>query len=123
MSLVAHLTELRNRVAKALSAVVAAGVVAFFWYQHGLGAFVRSPYCDLPAGLHYGGGKAGCGLLVTDVFGGGALPPESGLRRFWRHRGGHWCPGGGSSAPETRLLSPLPFATATTACPHAVGAK
>jgi sec-independent protein translocase protein TatC len=70
MSLVAHLTELRNRIAKALIAVVVAGGVAFWWYQHGLGTFIRAPYCDLPANLRYGGGKNGCGLLVTDVFGG-----------------------------------------------------
>jgi sec-independent protein translocase protein TatC len=70
MSLVAHLTELRNRIAKALIAVLAAGAVAFWWYQHGLGDFVRAPYCDLPAKLRYGGGQNGCGLLVTDPFSG-----------------------------------------------------
>jgi sec-independent protein translocase protein TatC len=70
MSLVAHLTELRNRVAKALVAIVIAGGVAFWWYEYGLGTFIRAPYCDLPANLRYGGGKSGCGLLVTDVFGG-----------------------------------------------------
>jgi sec-independent protein translocase protein TatC len=70
MSLIAHLTELRNRVAKALLAILVATAVAFWWYQHGLGTFIRAPYCDLPAHLRYGGGKSGCGLLVTDVFGG-----------------------------------------------------
>jgi sec-independent protein translocase protein TatC len=70
MSLVAHLTELRNRIAKALIAVLVAGAVAFWWYQHGLGDFVRAPYCDLPAKLRYGGGQNGCGLLVTDPFSG-----------------------------------------------------
>jgi sec-independent protein translocase protein TatC len=70
MSLVAHLTELRNRIAKALLALLVATAIAFWWYEHGLGAFIRAPYCDLPAHLRYGGGKAGCGLLVTDVFGG-----------------------------------------------------
>jgi sec-independent protein translocase protein TatC len=70
MSLVAHLTELRNRIAKSLIAVLVAGAVAFWWYQHGLGTFIRAPYCDLPPHLRYGGGKDGCGLLVTDVFGG-----------------------------------------------------
>jgi sec-independent protein translocase protein TatC len=70
MSLVAHLTELRNRVGKALLALLVATAVAFWWYQHGLGGFIRAPYCDLPAHLRYGGGKEGCGLLVTDVFGG-----------------------------------------------------
>jgi sec-independent protein translocase protein TatC len=70
MSLVAHLTELRNRIAKTLLALAVATVFAFWWYEHGLGAFIRAPYCDLPANLRYGGGRTGCGLLITDVFGG-----------------------------------------------------
>jgi sec-independent protein translocase protein TatC len=70
MTLIAHLTELRNRVAKSLLALLVASAIAFWWYGHGLGTFIRAPYCDLPAHLRYGGGKEGCGLLVTDVFGG-----------------------------------------------------
>jgi sec-independent protein translocase protein TatC len=70
MSLIAHLTELRNRIAKALLALAVASAVAFWWYQHGLGTFIRAPYCELPAHLRYGGGQQGCGLLITDVFGG-----------------------------------------------------
>ena len=70
MSLIAHLTELRNRIAKALLAIAIASAVAFWWYQHGLGTFIRAPYCDLPPHLRYGGGQHGCGLLITDVFGG-----------------------------------------------------
>jgi len=70
MSLVAHLTELRNRVAKALLALLVGTAIAFWWYQHGLGTFIRAPYCNLPAHLRYGGSGAPCGLLVTDVFGG-----------------------------------------------------
>jgi sec-independent protein translocase protein TatC len=70
MSLIAHLTELRNRIAKALLAIAVATAVAFWWYQHGLGTFIRAPYCNLPAHLRYGGGQHGCGLLITDVFGG-----------------------------------------------------
>ena len=49
MTLVAHLTELRNRVAKALLALLVATAVAFWWYEHGLGDFIRAPYCGLPA--------------------------------------------------------------------------
>jgi sec-independent protein translocase protein TatC len=70
MSLIAHLTELRNRVAKALLALLVGTVIAFWWYDHGLGGFIRAPYCNLPAGLRYGGNENGCGLLITDVFGG-----------------------------------------------------
>ena len=63
MSLVAHLTELRNRIAKALLALLVATAVAFWWYDHGLGEFIRAPYCNLPADLRYGGDEptaAGC---------------------------------------------------------------
>src|SRR3954468_11647054 len=70
MSLIAHLTELRNRVAKALLALLVATAVAFWWYDHGLGEFIRAPYCNLPADLRYGGDDSGCRLLITDVFGG-----------------------------------------------------
>jgi sec-independent protein translocase protein TatC len=70
MSLVAHLTELRNRVAKSLLAVLLASAVAFWWYDHGLGEFIRAPYCNLPAHLRYGGDAGSCDLLVIDVFGG-----------------------------------------------------
>jgi sec-independent protein translocase protein TatC len=70
MSLIAHLTELRNRVAKALLALLIGTILAFWWYQHGLGTFIRAPYCGLPSHLRYGGSGAPCGLLITDVFGG-----------------------------------------------------
>jgi sec-independent protein translocase protein TatC len=71
MSLIAHLTELRNRVARSLLALLVAGAFAFWWYGHGLGDFIRAPYCGLPAGLRFDGDAAGgCGLLITDVFGG-----------------------------------------------------
>jgi sec-independent protein translocase protein TatC len=71
MSLIAHLTELRNRVAKALLALLVATAVSFWWYGHGLGDFIRAPYCGLEPELRYGGtDTGGCGLLITDVFGG-----------------------------------------------------
>lgn len=70
MTLIAHLTELRNRVAKALLAILVATAIAFWWYEHGLGDFIRAPYCGLPANLRYGDGDTGCGLLITDVFAG-----------------------------------------------------
>jgi sec-independent protein translocase protein TatC len=70
MTLVAHLTELRNRVAKALLALLIATAVSFWWYEHGLGEFIRAPYCGLDPNLRYGGNDTACGLLITDVFGG-----------------------------------------------------
>jgi sec-independent protein translocase protein TatC len=70
MTLVAHLTELRNRIAKALLAVLIATAISFWWYEHGLGDFIRAPYCGLPADLRYGDSDSGCGLLITDVFAG-----------------------------------------------------
>ena len=71
MSLVAHLTELRNRIAKALFFLLIGTAVAFWWYDHGLGDFIRAPYCGLDEDLRYGGDDSGgCGLLITDVFGG-----------------------------------------------------
>ena len=70
MTLVAHLTELRNRIFKALLALLVATAVSFWWYEHGLGEFIRAPYCNLPADLRYGDDDTGCGLLITDVFGG-----------------------------------------------------
>ena len=69
MTLIAHLTELRNRIAKALLALLIATAVAFWWYEHGLGEFIRAPYCGLDPDLRYEGDQ-GCGLLITDVFGG-----------------------------------------------------
>ena len=70
MSLIAHLRELRNRVAKALLFLFIGAAVAFWWYDHGLGTFIRAPYCDLPPKLRYGNDDGDCGLLITDVFGG-----------------------------------------------------
>lgn len=69
MALTAHLRELRRRVTVSLLVVGAVSAVAFWWYDHGLGEFVRSPYCDLPPGLR-GDLGGNCGLLVTDVLGG-----------------------------------------------------
>ncbi|MGY1812419.1 twin-arginine translocase subunit TatC [Blastococcus sp. SYSU D00820] len=70
MSLIAHLTELRNRIGKALLALLIASAFAFWWYEHGLGDFIRAPYCGLEPELRYGDADTGCGLLITDVFGG-----------------------------------------------------
>ncbi|WP_138757791.1 twin-arginine translocase subunit TatC [Modestobacter altitudinis] len=73
MTLVGHLRELRNRVGIALLFVLVGTAVAFWWYEHGLGDFIRAPYCDLPDDLRYNEADGTCGLLVTDVFGGALI--------------------------------------------------
>jgi sec-independent protein translocase protein TatC len=75
MTLIAHLRELRNRVAIALLFVLIGTAVAFWWYEHGLGEFIRAPYCGLDTDLRaLGTGSTGdCELLVTDVFGGALI--------------------------------------------------
>jgi sec-independent protein translocase protein TatC len=76
MSLVAHLRELRTRVALALLFVAIGTAVCFWWYDHGLGALIRAPYCAIPAGnraLGTGSSAGDCTLLVTDVFGGAVV--------------------------------------------------
>ena len=73
MSLIGHLRELRNRIGIALLCVLIATAVAFWWYEHGLGDFIRAPYCGLPEDLRYSDSEGGCGLLVTNVFGGALI--------------------------------------------------
>jgi len=75
MTLVAHLRELRNRVGIALLFVLLGTAVAFWWYEHGLGEFIRAPYCGLDTDLRAlgTGGSGDCELLVTDVFGGALI--------------------------------------------------
>ena len=73
MTLVGHLRELRNRVGISLLFVLIATAVAFWWYEHGLGDFIRAPYCNLPEDLRYNEADGSCGLLVTDVFGGALI--------------------------------------------------
>ena len=69
MTLVGHLTELRNRVAKALLALALGTVVGFLWYDHGLLTFLTEPYCALPGELRLQQ-DGDCRLVVLDVFGG-----------------------------------------------------
>jgi Tat protein translocase TatC len=69
MTLIAHLTELRNRVAKSLLALAVGTVVGFLWYDHGLLTFLTEPYCALPGDLRLQGDDE-CRLVVLDVFGG-----------------------------------------------------
>ena len=73
MSLVGHLAELRRRVGVSLLFILLGTALAFWWYEHGLGSFIRAPYCGLPDHLRYSDSDGGCGLLVTDVFGGALI--------------------------------------------------
>jgi sec-independent protein translocase protein TatC len=75
MTLIGHLRELRNRIGIALVFVLIGTAVAFWWYEHGLGEFIRAPYCGLDTDLRaLGTGSNGdCELLVTDVFGGALI--------------------------------------------------
>ncbi len=78
MTLVAHLTELRNRVAKALLALALGAVVGFLWYDRGLLEFLTRPYCSVPPELRFQGSED-CQLVVLDVFGGVLLRLKIGL--------------------------------------------
>src|SRR4051794_23311325 len=74
MSLIAHLRELRNRVALVLLVLGLATAFCFWWYDHGLGAFIRAPYCAVPSEQRaLGGSGSDCALLITDVFGGALI--------------------------------------------------
>jgi sec-independent protein translocase protein TatC len=76
MTLVGHLKELRNRVGVALLFVLLGTAVCFWWYDHGLGQFIRAPYCAIPdadRALDTGSTAGDCRLLVTDVFGGALI--------------------------------------------------
>jgi sec-independent protein translocase protein TatC len=64
MSLVDHLTELRNRLVKSSLALLV-GVVAAYVFFPQIFHFLQRPYCDLPPSHRFGG--ADCRLLVTGV--------------------------------------------------------
>ncbi|MPQ99648.1 twin-arginine translocase subunit TatC [Modestobacter sp. I12A-02628] len=71
MSLIGHIKELRNRILFALLFIGIGTAVCFWWYEHGLGEFIRAPYCNLDEA--FVGPNGDCGLLITDVFGGALI--------------------------------------------------
>ena len=64
MSLVEHLTELRNRLVKSSLALLVGVVVAYVFFPE-IFRFLQRPYCALPDSRRYGGPD--CRLLVTGV--------------------------------------------------------
>lgn len=71
MPLVEHLRELRNRLGKAMLAVIAGAIVGFVFYDE-IFDFLKEPACELPADITPIG-QGGCGVLTIT----GALTPLS----------------------------------------------
>jgi sec-independent protein translocase protein TatC len=70
MSLTDHLTELRNRLGKALIALAIASAVCFYFEPH-IFNFLKEPYCRLPAKHRAPTSTGNCQLYffgITDAF-------------------------------------------------------
>ncbi|MUL44174.1 twin-arginine translocase subunit TatC [Streptomonospora sp. PA3] len=65
MPLMDHLRELRNRLVKALLFIALGTVVGYLVYDP-VWAWLKEPYCSLPASQR--GGGEGCDLIFTGVF-------------------------------------------------------
>ncbi|MFE0020669.1 twin-arginine translocase subunit TatC [Amycolatopsis sp. NPDC059021] len=74
MTLIEHIYEFRRRLGFALLALVAGGLLGFFWFQTkvgpipSLGEIMNAPYCAIPADRRFGGDHGGCKLLQTVPF-------------------------------------------------------
>ena len=64
MSLVEHLTELRQRIVKSILAVVAGAIVVWVFYDEVLDAIV-SPYCQALEQIDEESFLEGCSLVQT----------------------------------------------------------
>ncbi|MEW9529577.1 twin-arginine translocase subunit TatC [Microbispora sp. NPDC049125] len=65
MTLMEHLRELRNRLIKAILAVVVGTIVGFIYFDP-IWNFLKQPYCRLPQAHQFDKGK--CTLVVNGVF-------------------------------------------------------
>jgi sec-independent protein translocase protein TatC len=65
MTLAEHLHELRRRIIIAVTAIIAATVLAFVFHTH-IQTLVTGPYCSLPASYHQLTGQK-CTLIVTGI--------------------------------------------------------
>ena len=64
MSLIEHLTELRQRIVKSIIAIVVGAVVVFIFYDQILDAIV-SPYCQALENIDEESFLEGCSLVQT----------------------------------------------------------
>jgi sec-independent protein translocase protein TatC len=67
MPLMEHLRELRNRLIKAVLAIILGMVVGWFFYKQAFN-FITGPFCRIPIQNRVGCGPDGHQLIVTGVF-------------------------------------------------------
>ena len=82
MTLIAHLTRAAQPGrASRLLALLIGTAVAFWWYEHGLGSSSGRRTAACPPTCATAADDGGCGLLITDVFGGVLHPAQGRLPR------------------------------------------